>query len=242
MRFLMPAVNMQSGSPNPDPAAAQYAGATGREYHQGKRGLNPVALPWVMELRAARFQPYVKANDKVFELGVGSGWNLAQLRCARRIGADAAGFLATEIEALGIEFVSQSTQLPDSSVNVTICHHTLEHLLEPVVALRELQRVLKPGGILILHVPWERERRYRHYSASEPNHHLYTWNPQTLGNLVAIAGFQIESVRVRRYGYDRFAANTAARMKLGRAAFRLLRTLLVAIRPLWEVELMARKP
>lgn len=232
---------MQSGAPNSDPAATQYVGASGQEYHEGKRSLSPSALPWVQALRAAKFQPYIKAGDTVFELGVGAGWNLAHLRCARRIGSDAAVFLAAQVQAMGIEFVSQSSQLPESSVDVAICHHALEHLLEPAAALRELRRLLKPGGKLLLHVPWERERQYRHYSASEPNHHLYTWNAQTLGNLVALADYRIESVGVRRYGYDRFAANTAARMKLGRAGFRLLRTLMVAVRPLWEVELVACK-
>jgi hypothetical protein len=58
-----------------------------------------------------------------------------------------------------------------------------------------------------------------------------------VGNLVAVLGYQVESVAVRRYGYDRFAANAAARLRLGERGFRLIRACLVAVRPLWEVEL-----
>jgi hypothetical protein len=102
--------------------------------------------------------------------------------------------------------------------------------------------VLKPTGRLVLHVPWEVERRYRRYDPAEPNHHLYHWNAQNLGNLVTVLGWRIERIGVQTYGYDRFAANGAARWRLGEAGFRLLRRALVLLRPLREVELVAGRP
>ena len=92
---------------------------------------------------------------------------------------------------------------------------------------------------MILHVPWERERRYGCYDANEPNHHLYNWNSQNLGNLVSVLGYQIQSIRIRRYGYDRFAANLALRLNVGERGFRLIRAGLIAIQPFKEVELIA---
>lgn len=50
------------------------------------------AQEWVYRLRAEKFQRWVKDTDTVFEYGVGAGWNLARLRCGRRVGFDAAGF------------------------------------------------------------------------------------------------------------------------------------------------------
>ena len=131
--------------------------------------------------------------------------------------------------------------MASGSVDVLICHHTLEHLLEPAAALREMARLLKPNGRLILHVPWERERRYAIHRPDEPNHHLYSWNAQTLGSLVKLCGFRLEKISTRRYGYDRFAANQSARLRLGATGFRLLRRALMALRPLREVELVGRK-
>lgn len=224
-----------------DVASLFYRGESGREYHEGKRALDPRAIEWLMQLRAEKFQPHVCPSDVVFELGVASGWNLARLNCARRIGCDASEFLADRVKALGIDFVSNSASVPDASADVVICHHTLEHLLEPSRALRELARVMKPAGKLIFHVPWERECCYANYQSDEPNHHLHSWNAQTLGNLVSVLGFKIESITTRRYGYDRFAANLAARFGVGQSGFRFIRTCMIAMRPLREVELIATR-
>ena len=224
-----------------DPAAQLYHGTSGRVYHEGKRELRPEALPWLLALRAEKFQRHLRASDVVVELGVGAGWNLGALKCARRIGCDTSEFLADRVKTLGVEFVSDLSAVPDSIADAAICHHTLEHLLEPSATMKQLARVLKPGGKLILHVPWDRERRFANYRADEPNHHLYTWNAQNLGNLVSVLGFKVESVGVRRYGYDRFAANLSASLRTGETGFRVLRAVLVALKPLREVALIATK-
>jgi len=131
--------------------------------------------------------------------------------------------------------------LPYASIDVGICHHTLEHLLDPAAALRQFARILKPGGRLILHVPWERERRHAQFNPDEPNHHLYNWNAQNLGNLVTVLGYKIEHVTVKTYGYDRVAANLADRLYLGEPGYRLLRKMLQTVRPLREVELIGQR-
>jgi SAM-dependent methyltransferase len=123
---------------------------------------------------------------------------------------------------------------------VVICHHALEHVLEPVAALSEMRRLLPPEGRLLLWVPFEDERRHRRFERDEKNHHLYSWNPQTLGNLVETCGFGVREARLERYGWDRFAAAWAVRLGVGETGFRLLRRFLVAIRPLREVRILAQ--
>jgi SAM-dependent methyltransferase len=216
-----------------------YQGEAGKRYHHEKRGVPATAFPWIARLRAAKFAPYVRSTDVVFEFGVGAGWNLAVLLCSRRLGHDVTEFLEPELRRHGIEFVSATPQLASASVDVAICHHTLEHVLEPAAVLRELHRLLRPGGTLLLAVPFEKERRYRNYHPDEPNHHLFSWNPQTMGNLVGETGFELDSITLGQFGYDRFASVWAERLGLGEPGFRCVRALAHRLKPGREVRVVA---
>lgn len=226
----------------PDRTIERYQGDAGRAYHQSKRFIPDRARPWVIRARAAKIQPYVASGTTIFEYGVGQGWNLAGLVCARRLGYDVGAFLADEVRAFGIEFVSESSSLADRSVDVFLCHHTLEHVRNPPEVLTEARRLLVPGGRILLFVPFENEPRYRAFRPSEPNHHLYSWNAQTLGNLVAEMGFFIEEARVSRSNYDRFAAVWSDRFHLGELGYRWLGRLTSWLYPVLEVRVTARAP
>lgn len=222
-------------------AARHYQGAAGLAYHQGKRGIPAAAFPWVARLRAEKFAPHVRPTDTVVEFGVGAGWNLAELKCARRLGFDVSDLLDAGLRDRGIEFVRDSTALADAGADVVICHHMLEHALNPAASLTEIRRVLKPGGKLLLHVPFEKERRYRRHDPAEPNHHLFSWNAQTLGNLVTECGFKLESAGIGQFGYDRAASAWAVKLKLGQSGFRGLRSLAHLLIPAAEVRVVAVK-
>lgn len=224
-----------------DAAVRHYQGEAGRAYHGGKRGLPAGALPWVARLRAAKFASHVRETDVVVEFGVGAGWNLAELKCARRIGFDVSEVVAADLAGLGIEFVRESAVLAEASADVIVCHHMLEHALNPAASLAEMRRVLKVGGRLLLHVPFEQEERYRCHDATEPNHHLFSWNAQTLGNLVTECGFQLVSVGIGSFGYDRAAAVWAKRLRLGELGFRALRLGAHLVLSASEVRLVAVK-
>jgi SAM-dependent methyltransferase len=43
--------------------------------------------------------------------------------------------------------------LPDASVGAIICSSVLEHVRDPLRAMQEMRRILKPGGLLFLYVP-----------------------------------------------------------------------------------------
>jgi SAM-dependent methyltransferase len=217
-----------------------YRGEAGRAYHEGKRAIPAAAYPWVARARAAKFAAQVSPRDVVFELGVGYGWNLAALDCQRRLGHDVGDQLAAAVSARGIEFVADWSSLSDAVADVVLCHHTLEHVWSPAETLRELRRLLRPGGRLLLYTPWERERRHARFDRLEPNRHLYTWSPQNLGNLAEACGYEVREVACGVYGYDRFAAVWACRLGLGEPGFRLLGALLRRMRPFWEVRLTAQ--
>ncbi|MBC8002446.1 MAG: class I SAM-dependent methyltransferase [Opitutaceae bacterium] len=220
-------------------APQHYTGDAGRQYHEGKRGIPPECFDWISRLRAEKFQPYIRPSDVVFEFGVGSGWNLASLQCARKIGCDVADFLAIDVGHRGIEFLPDLNSMPAASVDIVLCHHALEHVPDPFSTLRELKHLIKPGGKLLLCVPFEKERRYRKFNPAEPNHHLFSWNIQTLGNLASDAGFSIQELSLEKFRFDRYAAIQAHRLRLGERAFRVLRWLGLLVAAEFEIRLVA---
>ncbi len=219
------------------PPVQHYQGEEGRLYHEQKRAIPDAAIPCVARSRATKLQPFIKPTDVVMEYGAGYGWNLLALRCALKLGYDVSDFLKPELEKHGIQFVSLGES--ENAADVVICHHTLEHVINPAETLDQISRILRPKGKLLLFVPFEKERRYRSFDPAEPNHHLYSWNVQTLGNLVMESGYSIESASVGRFGYDRFAAKLALKLRLGEAGFNLIRTMAHLVRPGLEVRVVA---
>lgn len=225
-------------------AAAQvkkrYQGKAGKVYHQ-KHDVPQAAHKWIARHRAEKLAGHINPNETVLEYGVGLGWNLEAISCKQRLGYDLSTFLKDQVSAKGITFVSDTDDLADASIDTIICHHVLEHTPDPAQVLMEIKRLLKNKGRLILVVPYERERKYRSYHPGEPNHHLYSWNVQTLGNLVNDLGFEIQHSALGRYGYDRFLAIVALRSGIGASGFRLLKKVALTIHPLLEVHIVALK-
>ena len=56
----------------------------------------------------------------------------------------------------GLDIVGDITSIPepDASFDAILCVEVLEHVPDPLAALRELGRLLKPNGQLILTAPF----------------------------------------------------------------------------------------
>ena len=224
-----------------DKIKQQYKGEEGKKYHDTLNYVPDIAYPWVAKLRANKIMPFINEQDVVLEYGVGTGWNLAGLKCRRRIGYDIGEHLETILKKYNIEFIKDSNLISDESIDVVICHHVLEHTSSPPDVLKEIRRILRNNAKLLLFVPYEKEKKYHHYDPQEPNHHLYSWNVQTLGNLVEKMDFKVINGSIERFGYDRFSSVWADRLHLGEFGFKFIRRLIHLLKPGFEVSLVASK-
>lgn len=73
-----------------------------------------------------------------------------------RQGAPAEGLQMEFWDTSDIDIVSDITAIPepDASFDAILCSEVLEHIPEPTHALDEFERLLKPGGVLILTAPF----------------------------------------------------------------------------------------
>jgi SAM-dependent methyltransferase len=64
----------------------------------------------------------------------------------------------------------QAMPVSDNSFDVIICNHVLEHVDDDITAMREIFRVLKPGGWAVMQVPvdWSRDFTYEDASITTP--------------------------------------------------------------------------
>jgi len=214
-----------------------YAARDGA-YHRRRRVVNDV-YDIIARDRARKFGRFIFPKMRVFEFGVGSGFNLAHLPCRLRTGHDA--FCSAELERKRIGFRWATEGIKTHSFDAVICHHTLEHMPDPWNALTEMRRLLVPNGLLIVNVPHEVERQSRRFDASVKNGHLFSWTPQTLGMLLASRGFTVESVRIQPFGYDRFAAVVARNLRGNDTLYRFIRACLLMMRPRYEIVALCRR-
>jgi SAM-dependent methyltransferase len=106
-------------------------------------------------------------------------------------------------------------QLETGSLDVILCVSVLEHLWDPLRALAEMQRVLRPGGACLVNVPSWRGKRLLEFSAfrlglspaDEMNDHKAYYDPRDLWPLLVRAGFRPQDIRLSRH---KFGLNTYA--------------------------------
>lgn len=149
--------------PMPDPAAIEAFYA--REYRRLYKGsARPTARRVLRALDVARdrldrLRPYLSGRRRVLDVGASSGEFLHVLRAA---GIGAAGIEPNEAysrwarEHLGLDVANTDwhrADFPGGRFDAVTLFHVLEHLTDPVGALRKLAGWLAPGGTLVVEVP-----------------------------------------------------------------------------------------
>lgn len=103
-----------------------------------------------------------------------------------------------------VRFVASATQMdgvPDAAYDTVLCSEVLEHVGEPEAAVAEMARVLRPGGTLILSVPFLarlHEEPHDYYRYTEhglasilDRHHFSVEQTDVTGSVGAFLGHQV---------------------------------------------------
>ena len=106
-----------------------------------------------------RLDSYIKGNEKVLDIGSGEGWTLdyfTQKGCSY-FAIEAVERLALSLRERGGDIIGKSIfdnlDKYEGSFDVIIFRHILEHLLNPIEALKRIKFLLRKGGLVYLALP-----------------------------------------------------------------------------------------
>ena len=154
------------------------------------------------ESTAALVRKYSRDGDRILDVGVGLGRVLSEFPHLRRYGVDISlGYLA-EAQAKGIETAYALVgDLPyaDATFDAVLCTDVLEHVFDLYGSCANILRVLKPGGVLIVRVPY-REDLTEYLSSPYRFVHLHNFDEPSLRLLFGTI-FEHEILDVSKVGY-----------------------------------------
>jgi SAM-dependent methyltransferase len=216
--------------------ARHYSGEAGRHYYEWQKGLGRVGA----ELTVPFFAHFVGPAHRVVDSGCGGGFLLDLLPAADRAGIEPNAAARAEGAGRGLRIEESAAAFPESWADVIISNHALEHMLRPFDELCALRRLLRPGGVLVIMLPIDDWRRQRRADVSDINHHLYTWTPLLLTNLLDEAGFTDVTVEVITHAWPPYPLQL--RRVVGHRAFGAAARLWSMMRRQRQMRAVARRP
>lgn len=179
-----------------------------QEYHSPyvEQGLaiHPHQLSHFSDMATAMLKQFGKNGLRFLDVGCSTG---RALRLAQTMGFEVTGFDVSQwavdyCKSLGFEAQCSSSFIgffDSEQFDVVHCCHTIEHVPDPLAYLEEFNRVLKPGGILMLACPnfasIERLIFGKKWGIWCLDSHLWQFSRKQMVRLIKKSGFDVFRVR-----------------------------------------------
>lgn len=115
-------------------------------------------------------------------------------------------YVTTDYEGVLADQRYDITNIPeeDSSFDLVLCYHVLEHIPNDAKAMAELHRILKPGGLLLAQVPHREQATDEDPSITDPavrlerfgqEDHVRWYNRTDFSARLRSSGFEVEELK-----------------------------------------------
>lgn len=184
-------------------------------------------LPWCGSGQGRLLDVGSAAGDKLIKMAR-LGWNAVGVEPSEQAAEEARRHHQLDVRGGTLEEQRFEKNSFDAATMISV----VEHLPDPLSALREVHRVLAPGGDVLIDVP-NFDSRLREAFGPCWTQYAYPWHlslfiEKTLRNLIERAGFKIEYIRhhcslslyKKAYGRAKKVARLAPNLPTGDAAIR----------------------
>jgi 2-polyprenyl-3-methyl-5-hydroxy-6-metoxy-1,4-benzoquinol methylase len=199
---------------------ASYYGDNNRRFNSLLEGL----IPFFRNRRAVAIERFV-SRGRILDVGCGRGILPALMR---ERGWDAHGLEFSETSARHAREVLQlpvfvgdflASPYAESSFDAVVLWHVLEHVPDPVAAIRRARQILKPGGLLVIAVPnfesLQARSSGRHWFHLDVPRHYHHFGLGLLTRLLRSNGFSILDVSHLSLEYNPYGWIQSLLNKLG---------------------------
>ena len=139
-----------------------------------------------------RVQKYLPNGKKLLSIGCGTGRDVAMFRdngysCEGiTLGPRNVKF-AQQVFGIQIQTCDiHATPFPDREFDGVIASHTMEHSYAPLILLLEMNRILKPGGRIIIETP-----PYKDFTYGDNPHHVLCPTVEQMDGLLLKSNFKV---------------------------------------------------
>ncbi|MDD5530256.1 MAG: class I SAM-dependent methyltransferase [bacterium] len=205
---------------NPLPTKEDISRLYSSDYYYGKeknrrfKGIIEFFI-YLTHLRLSKEISTLRNNKgKILDVGCGKGWFLAGCRALNwetygtEITNTTSDFATKELHLDVLSKDISECNFPDSYFDVVTCLHSFEHLSQPVETLKEIRRIIKKKGVLILTLPnidsFQFKISKRHWFHLGIPYHYYNYSTKNISILLTKAGFMPYRISHFSLGYNAF--------------------------------------
>ena len=134
------------------------------------------------------FKDYIKDEHSILDFGCGGGFYLNSLKNKNKTGVEINDIARKFCNKSGVNCVKSLDKVPDSSFDIIISSHCLEHVKSPFEIIKQLYNKLKPNGKIVIVVPTDNYKVK--WFPDDINYHMYSFSPMNLGNLLDANSFK----------------------------------------------------
>jgi SAM-dependent methyltransferase len=158
--------------------------------------IGKIAPDW-SKLNWRWFRGYVSTKSRILDVGCGGGQLLRDMHAQgfrRLTGLDP--FIARSIDAPGLRIVQGTLDDLEGEFDFVMFNHSLEHMPDPLSALRNVRRLLADVGAALVRIPVADTPAALHYGPNwiglDPPRHLVVPSRKGMNDLAQRAGLSVE--------------------------------------------------